>query len=377
MFKNLFIFFILIWLLIFITTFTCLKYEEFKLNPILENIENDYLKIATEQIKYYPDKFTREKKLKDIMSPSVDDVKYTGWIPIWALDSGIQSLTNNAKKFHSISPVYYEIDSEGKIKTLVKNLNVLQEICTKNNIKLIPTISSFNADYINKFFENIEQNNEFILQEIDSNNYDGIDLNYESIYLKNKDDFFKHINFLKTKLKERNKLLYITVLSKWSDRIKYSFAPQTRTVQDYQELSKIADKIRIMTYDYTSQTTLNPGPIAPIDWIEQVLIYATNRIEPSKISLGIHLYGYVWSKNQNKAIALNYREISQLKHLLSTSETSYSQKYQEAIINYIGRDGNFYFGYYSNPESIYERIKLASKYGVTEISFWRLGDDPL
>lgn len=374
--KNLALIFIIIWLLMISGGFTYVVYYQNLQNQNRNKLQNHYSNLLSQQINYYPDYFTRERKLKDITEIQAQEIKYTGWIPDWAIDSGIKSLIENVDKFDSISPVFYEIDNNGEIKSKIKRLDSITEISTLYKIKLIPTISSFSADGISKLLQNFEKFNEFILAEVDSKNYNGIDLNYELIYLKDKDKFFEHIKQLKKELEKRNKFLYVTVLSKWGDNINYSFAPQTRSVHDYIKIGEIADKVRIMTYDYTSQSSTIPGPIAPIKWIEQVLIYATNRINPSKISLGIHLYGYVWTKTQDKATALNYRQIAQLKNNLSTAETFYSEVTKESIIKYV-TDGNFYFGYYSSPESIKDRLNLASKYGIKEVSFWRLGDDPL
>jgi Predicted glycosyl hydrolase len=47
-----------------------------------------------------------------------------------------------------------------------------------------------------------------------------------------------------------------------------------------------------MAYDYTSASTLYPGPIGPLNWIEQVMQYALTKAEPQKFVLGVHLYSY-------------------------------------------------------------------------------------
>ena len=72
-----------------------------------------------------------------------------------------------------------------------------------------------------------------------------------------------------------------------------------------------------MTYDYTSPTSPNAGPIAPIDWIEQVIAYAKQSgIPTKKIYLGIHLYSYEW--NNGKVSALTNTTVKNIVEKIRT-----------------------------------------------------------
>jgi spore germination protein YaaH len=347
----------------------------------LIKVENTYIPPTQSEFKLLADKvsfsnkFIREKRLSDISTNS--DAVYNGWIPQWAMDSGITSFEKNKSKFGTISPVFYGMEPDGKLTANTKGLDRIKEVIRGTDVKLVPTISSFGADALGANLRSPDVINKFLIDEVEKNGYDGIDLNYESTYLADKQAFFNHLQYLSTELKKRNKFFSVTVLSKWGDLINYGFSPQTRQVQDYAEIAKYADQIRIMTYDYTSQGSANPGPVAPIDWVEQVLQYATNRVDPKKIAIGIPLYGYFWNATEEKAKALDFRQIMEIKNLNSNPDDFYSEKHEEAAIKYIGAGNKAYFGYYSSPESIQARIDLAKKYGVTNTAFWRLGNDPL
>jgi spore germination protein YaaH len=324
----------------------------------------------------YPKKIIKEKSLRDL-SPS-QDVKFNAWIPTWSMAPGLSSFKKNINNFETISPVFYSIQENGELAKNLNGLEQIKEISSQNNIKVIPTISSFNPDAMSQNLNDLEKLNQFLINEIENNNFDGIDLNYESIYLKDKALFFEHLSFLSNYLKNNNKILSVTVLSKWgSDNRVYSFAPQTREVMDYRLIGEIADQVRIMTYDFTVQGSSNPGPIAPINWIEEVLIYATNRIPAKKVVLGIHLYGYFWGGGEQKARALDYRQIAQIKNGNISPDSFFSEKYSEGALKYVGLNGQTYFGYYSSPETVEKRINIAKEYGLKSVVFWRLGNDPL
>ena len=370
--KNIFITFFILLTLIFASSFGFIVYKE---NQYILP-DNTQIRSVTDSIRF-SSSFIRETKLKDLQGINSQNVKFNAWIPSWAMDSGIRSFEENKTRFSSISPVFYVMQEDGSINTNTNGLQKLQTAVAGTNVKLVPTISSFDPQALSINLNNPTKLNNFLIDEVTKNNYDGLDLNYESTYLKDKDAFFSHLKFLSTELKKRGKVFYVTVLSKWGDNINYGFAPETRKVQDYSEIAKYTDQIRIMTYDFTSQGSANAGPIAPIEWMERVLVYATNRVPPAKLSLGVNLYGYFWNGIDAKATALDYKQIAEIINLNSSPDTFYSEKNQESTLKYIGTNGKTYFGYYSSPKSIQARIDLAAKYGVTSVAFWRLGNDPL
>jgi spore germination protein len=328
-------------------------------------------------------KFKSETHLTDKavseLSTTVNNLKIHAWIPTWAIDASIRTLEQKKNMFASVSPVYYSLSDKGDTNSGIKKLDKLREVLKDSNVKIIPTVSGFSADGLKVMLstdENIATHVNFLMKEVDEKGYDGIDLDYESIYLDDKDKFFKLLSNFSSELHKRNKILTIAVISKWGDRITYGSLPQTRQVQDYAEIAKYVDQVRIMTYDYTSINSQTPGPIAPIEWMDQVLDYAVKRIPKEKIVLGVNLYSYVWAEGE-KGRGLDYRMISNLQVINDTTTIFYSEKYEEGVVRYTGNENKVNFGYFASPESVKARLELAAKYGIGGVAFWRLGDDPL
>lgn len=368
--KNLVLVFFVILSLVFVGSF---GYQAYLSNKY--TLPNDNEINATASSILFPQKILKEQSLKDLVPVNSNQVKFNGWIPSWASSAGIQSFEENASQFETISPVIYTLDENGIIATNKIGLEKIKQIAGEN-VKVVPTISSFNANGLQIKLKDEKSFTDFLLNEIEQNNYDGIDLNYEEIFLSDKDNFYSHLKNLKAGLTPMGKTLSVTVLSKWGD-FNYGFAPQTREVQDYSEVAKYADQVRIMAYDYTSKGSINAGGIAPADWVEQVLTYATNRIPENKIVLGIPLYGYFWGNGETGARALNYRQIEEIINFNTSPDKFFSTKEKEGALKYIGPTGKTFFGYYASPEAVQTRINLAAKYGVKSVVFWRLGDDPL
>lgn len=61
----------------------------------------------------------------------------------------------------------------------------------------------------------------------------------------------------------------------------------------YKQLGEILDHVSVMSYDFAWNGSA-PGPISPAFWLEEVYGWAASQITPSKISMGLPLYGRFW-----------------------------------------------------------------------------------
>jgi len=324
---------------------------------------------------------------------------YSAWIPSWSSIDGFQSLQNNKDLFNSISPVWYEANDDGSLyKRFPSNFTAIKTFCKENNILLIPTIAMFNHELFSRFAqdpEKLDRHIAAILEEVETNNYDGIDIDYESTKFIDKDHFFKIIKDLSKAFRKEDKILSITVLPKWGDNIDYPSLPETRRVQDWGEISQYADEIRIMAYDYTYSKAALPGPIAPIEWVNDILDYAENKVAFDKLVLGIHLYSYEWYTDSSASESLEF-ETDFFKNSTEGNITARSYDYsvvKEVLQKYEGKkfkfqEENVYIYsthenhikedrvlIYTDPEGVKARVDLAEEYGLRGVVFWRIGGE--
>ncbi|MBP9759687.1 hypothetical protein KBD45_08400 [Candidatus Dojkabacteria bacterium] len=333
------------------------------------------------------------------------NIEYSAWIADWAWKDGVESLAKS-DNFDSISPVWYELNEDGTLKDIRnQNNDNFMQIVKSKNIKLIPTIANFDHEKFHGILQNQESfNNQIdgILYEVNNYNYDGIDLDYESIQLDDKKLFFDFLKILSSKLQAINKKLIVTVVPKWSDEDIYKSLRETRQVQDWTEISKYADEIRIMTYDYTFSGSKFPGPIAPLNWMENVVKYALTKLPADKITLGIHLYSYEWwiesdpaneyedveleikynnddnfADNSKKVRSYTYNTVEKVikgnkgeliqyegENIYTYSKiNSSTNKLEKRVLVFIDRDG------------VKSREELAKKYGLKGVAYWRLGNE--
>jgi spore germination protein YaaH len=157
------------------------------------------------------------------------------------------------------------------------------------------------------------------------------------------------------------------------------------------DISKYVDSVIIMGYDYHYQGSSVTGPVAPLFGssgvaefdIQTAVEKALTVLPPSKIILGVPLYGYEW-----ETIGTNPRSpvipgtgitaSSQRVQLLLEKCTTCSVKLDsEALEKYIVyRDVNtnsYHQIFYPDKEVMSDKIKFAEKHNLGGIALWALG----
>jgi len=91
-----------------------------------------------------------------------------------------------------------------------------------------------------------------------------------------------------SRLNPKGKLVMVSVMSKTSatDQPWYD-------EYNYRDLAKYTDYVQVMSYDKHYATSA-PGPIAPLEWVRQVMAYAVTEIPSEKILMGVPYYGRAW-----------------------------------------------------------------------------------
>ncbi|KKP69745.1 hypothetical protein A2X44_04705 [candidate division CPR3 bacterium GWF2_35_18] len=341
------------------------------------------------------------EKIRNIekQAKKIEEIQITGWIPDWDFQDGFNSLRTQKDTFSSISPFWYDLNEDGSLEPNASTNNEeFIQFVKNNNIELIPTITTFNADTLSSMLNSIEYREKHlneIIQIVTRNNYDGIDLDYESVYLDDDELFYNFLETLALILHENNKKLVFTAVSKWGEEdILYTTLPQTRKTFDYKRLAKITDELRIMTYDYTNRTSIYYGPVSPIAWVEDVIRYAIYVGVPrEKLVIGIPTYAFDFTErpalpkieyypvlymrtgeNLKEASAYYYDEIKKVTAAYDF-EVEFNDYWGEAIGKYTNDNDENHIVVFQNQESIDLRKKLAADYGIKGVTYWRIGDE--
>ncbi|MFW5703143.1 MAG: glycosyl hydrolase family 18 protein [Candidatus Dojkabacteria bacterium] len=337
---------------------------------------------------------TEDPSSSQTMGVVSEDFTYSAWIPDWGSSAGLESLERNPNTLDTISPVWYEINEDGSLRDKrPNNWEQIRDFAIIEQIELVPAIAMFDHELFSKVLQNeqsLSRHIEQIHTEVVSNNYAGIDLDYESTKLEDKEKFFELLERLDTRLENDKKTLIFTVLPKWGTE-EYNSLKETRQVQDWERIAEYADYIRIMAYDYTYSLSPKPGPIAPLNWMEQVLDYAVERVPREQLILGIHLYSYEWWCDLSDTdCELEFTPIAFANVGAGKRARSYTYSTVLTVLNKFGSnisefDGEQIYRYekdgeermlvFIDPAGVQTRVDLAKEYRIKGVSFWRLGGE--
>jgi spore germination protein YaaH len=205
------------------------------------------------------------------------------------------------------------------------------------------------------------------------------------VSLTNLDVFMSFLQELNLALIGNNVEIILYTYPRWGDSQNYSYFPSisnqfSRTVS-LERIEPLVDKFKILSFDYTSTTSILVGPITPLEWFERVMQYFIFKGIPSqKIIMGINTYVYQWT---NRDFAKDYKDnysvnkaeaslINRLDFLQSIEGSKVDILDREGIdeIIYLFSDlGDEIVSVYPSETQIGEQKELAAEYGIFGIFY--------
>lgn len=300
------------------------------------------------------------------------------WLPTsFDVDQARASFDTNKNVLDEVSPFWYEAHADGTLQAEVGARDrQLVDSAHAANVLVIPTIhNGTDADAVPTIIGDARMRAAHIaalVAEVETYNYDGVDIDYEALPASNRTAFSAFINELATALHEENKLLTVAVNAKQSDD------EALGAFQNWKQIGAVADRVRIMTYDYHWRGS-DAGPVAPIYWVASVAEYARSVVPAAKIELGIPFYGYNWGVG-GEAAPQTWVDIQALIN-------QYQPRVDVTARNEHGEVDESWFSYqaggetrtvwFSDQRAIEAKLALVEQQDLAGIAIWRLGsEDP-
>ena len=306
--------------------------------------------------------------VQSILYPSKTVLGYTTYYYIGD-SSSYNSIINHSQAIDSIATDTYIMDSIGNIKGSVPYNQV--SYANDNKIKTYAMVSnSFNADTAKGVLENSTNRQKLInniLQSLKANNYKGVNIDIENVYYYDRSYFTTFMRELYNTLNPQGFEVTIALPAKTSDSMWQSWIG----AYDYAEIAKVSDKIVLMTYD-EHWSGGEPGAIASIGWVQNVINYAITVIPRDKILLGLAAYAYDWTSNGAKAKSYG---ISQAYNMASQkgAQVKWDSAAKSPYFNYTDSSGIYHTVYFENSTSISYKLDIVNNYDLGGVSIWRLG----
>ncbi len=295
-------------------------------------------------------------------------------VTVWAPYFGtLEQMTfqNNADLIREANFMWYMLQADGAIAGMASPQAV--QAARAAGIRIVPAIQNagFDRARVARIIADPALRQAHvadIVKLVQDNEFDGIDIDYESLAAEDRDPFSLFIEALGAALHAQGKLLSVTVHAKSNDRGEWGGTQ----AQDWARLGKAADEFKIMTYDFHNGAS-EAGAIAPLDRVNDVLKYAKLVVPPEKTYVGVPFYGYDWTGSVGRP--LDWRKATKTAGMYSGVEIQRDES-NEAWFTYSDGRNTVYFNDALTTRTRLERIFTDHPH-LAGISIWSLGgEDP-
>jgi spore germination protein YaaH len=344
----------------------------------------------------------------------------TGWIPYYSMKTALPAALNNADLISEVMPFWYTLKFNGKTKLAEiadlyapanPSVPIAEPLAAMRsaNFQIIPTITDGTSKgVLAGLLKNQTSRTQIvntIMNLVRTNNFDGIDLDFEGFAFVDGNTSWKAtapswvalVKELSVALRAEQKILSVST--------PYVLDPAGKQkgyfVYAWDAIASSIDKLRIMTYDYS---VAKAGPIGPLTWTERTLQYAVSIMPASKVFIGVPGYGRDWItavsgvcpadvassvKTGAKAATFVMRNAQSLAATYGATPT-YNEQFGEATFTYQRVYNGVTAGglstsctatrtaWYQNSQSWEQRAALVTKYRIGGITSWTFGmEEPL
>lgn len=236
--------------------------------------------------------------------------------------------------------------------------------------------NSFDPDLTDKFLNNSIARERVIndlLEMIKDNDIDGINIDFENVYVKNKELLVQFVREMTPVFHENGLVVSIDVTVKgggdnWSKFL------------DRKALGEVVDYMAVMTYDEHWRSSPISGSVASIGWVERGIKGILEEVPAEKLLLGVPFYTRLWIETpsqkepnkmdvRSKAISMETAmDILRRNNGIKIWDEEAGQYYTAYIA-----DNKLYKIWFEDSRSIKLKTDLVKKYNLAGVASWRRG----
>ena len=275
-----------------------------------------------------------------------------------------------------IIPFSYGITDSGALV----DLDDVELIAAAENKGVMPLLlitslteqGSFSSERAAKILSSAELSEALItniITKLQSNDYYGVDIDFEYIPQQYGDAYADFIQRLHDRASPLGYKVFVSV------------APKTSAAQrgllyeahNYKKLGEAADYVLVMTYEW-GYTYGPPMAVAPINKVREVLTYAVSDIPPQKLLMGIPNYAYDWTLPFVKGTAAQSMSNTRAIELARErgAEIMFDVTAQTPFYNYYDENAAKHEVWFEDARSVKAKVELLKELGLAGASIWNI-----
>lgn len=271
------------------------------------------------------------------------------------------SMKAHAQSMSAVGPFWYRATADGTLEA--KDSQLVYDTARQLGLAMYPLVTNKSGatDAVLGDPAVRTKVTDSIIKMVQEKGYDGVNIDFELLPPKHKDNLTAFMAELYPKMKAINKLLIISVFPK------VDVAEDVAGAYDYPQLAANTDFLQIMAYD-KHWATSEPGAIAPVGWYEQNIKYAIEQCGgPHKVIVGVSAYGYDWVDKKGETI--KYVDAIVLADKQGV-KINYDEQAQAPWFTYKNHEV-----WFENDKSTAAKLDIVAKYKPAGIAIWRLGQE--
>ena len=270
-----------------------------------------------------------------------------------------------------VSPTFFRLEQLGKgnVKENVGTAGInyinwahnngLKVWAMISNESMLDTTSEIMNDY--KLRNKLKSN---IVNLVVKYNLDGINIDFENMYMEDKAMFNRFLIELEPRLNEMGKVLTVDVTAPdGSETWSMCF--------DRNTISKVADYIIFMAYDQYGASSNKEGTTAGCDWVEANItkFLGQEGVNPDKLVLAVPFYTRLW-KEANGKVSSETVDLKDVDKVIPANvEKKWNDNLKQYYIEYT-QNGAVYKMWIEDLKSISAKLDLINKYKLAGAAYW-------
>lgn len=338
--------------------------EKYLSSPSIEREQKNYSKQFNGKISLAWEYFSEYAKAPDNTGKKYDGVNVVSpsFFYLKLKNTGKENLT--ASDVSNQSNILENVGQEGEnyIKWAKENG---YEIWPKvTNDTLSSTIDEFSC-IINDFKLREKMINQ-IKEYVKEYEFEGINLDFEYMYMADKDAFSKFVIELAPQLRDMGVCLSVDVTApdgseNWS------------LCYDRNVIGEVADYVVFMGYDQYGTNTM--GTTSGYNWVENSInkFVKYDEVPTEKIILGLPFYTKLWKTKDGKAVSSQVILMDNIEDQIPSNATKqWREELQQYYIEY-EKNGYICKMWVEDEKSFEKKIELVEKYNLAGAGYWRKG----
>ena len=194
---------------------------------------------------------------------------------------------------------------------------------------------------------------------------DGINIDFENMYEKDKQVFSRFIIELVPRMKEIGVVTSVDLTAP-------DGAPNWSLCYDRTVLGNVADYLAFMAYDQYGTSSEKAGTTAGFNWIETNLVkfLETYEVDSEKIILGIPFYTRIWTETSDGKVSSKVVNMKDIKsNIPDEAQTKWNDSLKQYYVEFKSKSTTKKM-WIEDLESIKAKVSLVSKYNLAGVAAW-------